>query len=219
MLMSMQMKDTLRYELPADGITLLGYIVRRMHKTKWLLPVKDFLATEQTSQALAHIAMYAMTASTSFGRAFYQPRFNQQGNEVSEPDPDTGAFVSARLNSVDPHYLISYVVKMADGGVFEGSEEITGTKIGLQGLGMPAPSRFSYAINDYSAGLTGLLTSELALSLVGRTRIRAYGSLNIADNAENKGEISIDRHGRIKLEINGTNTVPGDAAPSMMDHA
>jgi len=219
MFMSMQMKDTLRYELPADGTTLLGYIIRRMHKTKWLLPVKDFLATGQTSQALAHIAMYAMTASTSFGRAFYQPRFNQQGDEVSEPDPDTGALVNARLNSVDPHYLISYVVKMADGGVFEGNEEITGTKIGLQGLGMPAPSRFGYAIDHYSASLTGLLTSELALSLVGRTRIRAYGYLNIADNVENKGKISIERQGRINLEINGKNTVLGDAAPAMMDNA
>jgi hypothetical protein len=217
--MSMQMKDTLRYELPTDGTTLLGYVVRRMHKTQWLSPVKDFLATGQTSQALAHIAMYAMTASTSFGRAFYQPRFNQKGDEVSEPDAGTGASVSARLDSVDPHYLISYAVKMTDGGVFEGSEEITGTKIGLQGLGMPAPSRFSYALNDYSAGLTGLLTSELALSLVGRTRIRAYGSLNIADNAENKGRISIDRHGQIKLEINGNDIVADDSGPNTMGNA
>ena len=189
MLMSMLMKDTLRYELPPDRITLLGYIVRRMHKTKWLLPVKDFYATGQTTQALAHVAMYAVTASTSFGPAFYQPRFNERGDQVSEPDPATGALVSARLDSVDPHYLISYEVKMPDGGTFEGREEITGTKIGLRGLGMPAPSRFSFAIDHYSAGLTGLLTSELTLSLVGKTRIRAYGSLNIGDDAGNKGRI------------------------------
>jgi hypothetical protein len=211
MLMSLLVKDTLRYELPPDGTTLLGYVVRRMHKTHWLLPVKSFLATGQTTQALAHIAMYAMTASISFGRAFYQPQFNGRGDQVSEPDPTTGALITARLDSVDPHYLISYQVAMPDEGTFEGSEEITGTKIGLRGLGMPAPSRFSYFVDEYSAGLTGLLTSELVLSLVGRTRIRAHGSLNIADNAGNMGKIGVDRAGRIQLELNRKVTVLEEA--------
>ena len=37
--------DTTRYELPPVGITLLGYIVRRMHKTQWLIPVPVMAAS------------------------------------------------------------------------------------------------------------------------------------------------------------------------------
>ena len=91
---------------------------------------------------------------------------------------------------------------MPNGDVFSGSEEITGTTVGLRGLGMPAPSKFNFKSGGYSADLTGILTSELALSLIGRTRIRAYGFLNFNDNANNSGKLSIDRNQKIKLEIN-----------------
>src|SRR5512143_1282712 len=89
-----------RYELPPEGISLLGYIVRRMHKTQWLISVPMLIAGNQTDAALAHIAMYTVTASTSYGRAYYQPRFNQEGETVSEPDPNTGISVSATLISI-----------------------------------------------------------------------------------------------------------------------
>ena len=68
--------ETTRYELPPEGITLLGYIVRRMHKTEWLAKVPQVLAEEKTAKALEYAAIYAATSSTSFGRAYYQPRFN-----------------------------------------------------------------------------------------------------------------------------------------------
>jgi hypothetical protein len=192
-----------RYELPATGITLLGYVVRRMHKTKWLMSVPALLAENKSDKALAQVAMYAVTSSTSFGRAYYQPQFNSKGAEITEADPKTNAIVTAKLVATSPSYFITYSATMPNGDLFSGSEEITGTTVGLRGLGMPAPSKFNFKSGEYSAELTGLLTSELALSLIGRTRIRAYGFLNFNDNKNNTGKLSIDRSEHINLEING----------------
>src|SRR5512143_2395052 len=97
------LQDTLRYELPSGGQSLLGYIVRRMHKTEWLTPVTALIAAQDFGQALARVAMYSLAASTSFGRAFYQPAFNAVGESVSEPYPATGAAVTAQLGSRHPH--------------------------------------------------------------------------------------------------------------------
>lgn len=195
--------NIMRYELPPAGITLLGYVVRRMHKTQWLMSVPTLLAENKSSKALAQVAMYAVTSSTSFGRAYYQPQFNSKGAEITEADPQTGAVVTAKLVATSPSYFITYSVVMPNGDLFSGSEEITGTTVGLRGLGMPAPSKFNFTSGGYTAELTGLLTSELALSLIGRTRIRAYGFLNFSDNANNTGKLTIDRSEYISLEING----------------
>ena len=195
-----------RYELPPAGITLLGYVVRRMHKTRWLMPVPDLLAENKTEEALAHVAMYAVTSSTSFGRAYYQPQFNSTGAEISEPDPLTGAKIAAKLITTSPHYLITYTAVMTNGDTFSGSEEITGTTVGLRGLGMPAPSKFNFTSGGYTAELAGILTSELALSFIGRTRIRAYGSLNFKDSAGNTGKLNIDRNKKVELKVNHKNS-------------
>jgi hypothetical protein len=194
--------ETARYELPPEGITLLGYIVRRMHKTEWLVKTASALAEKQTAQALEFAAVYAVTSSTSFGRAYYQPNFNQAGEVVSETDPVTGATVTAKLNSTSPHYDISYKAVMPNGDTFQGSETITGTTIGLRGLGMPAPSKFTFTSGDYTAEFNGIITSELALSLFRNTRIRAYGSLNIKDNRGNAGHLELNRGGDISIKIN-----------------
>jgi len=197
------MSDSItRYELPPAGITLLGYVVRRMHKTHLLLPVPALLAENKSKEALAQVARYAVTSSTSFGRAYYQPQFNSAGAEISEADPNTGAIVTAKLVSTSPHYFIPYTASMPNGDLFSGSEEITGTTVGLRGLGMPAPSKFNFTSGEYTAELTGLLTSELALSLIGRTRIRAYGFLNFQDNQNNTGKLTLNRSNKIDLEIN-----------------
>lgn len=197
------MSDSItRYELPPAGITLLGYVVRRMHKTQLLLPVSTLLAENKSKEALAQVAMYAVTSSTSFGRAYYQPQFNSVGAEISEADPNTGAIVTAKLVSTSPHYFITYTAAMPNGDLFSGSEEITGTTVGLRGLGMPAPSKFNFTSGEYTVKLTGLLTSELALSLIGRTRIRAYGFLNFQDNQNNTGKLTLNRSNKIDLEIN-----------------
>lgn len=199
---------TTRYELPLSRITLLGYVVRRMHKTQWLISVPSLLAENKSSDALRQVALYAVTSSTSFGAAYYQPQFNTIGSEISEADPLTGAAVTAKLVATSPHYVITYTANMLNGDVFSGSEEITGTTVGMRGLGMPAPSKFNFKSGDYNAELTGLLTSELALSFIGRTRIRAYGFLNFFDNANNKGKLTIDRNKNITLEINGQKVEP-----------
>jgi hypothetical protein len=198
----MSQNDFTRYELPPGGITLLGYVVRRMHKTEWLLHIPALIANASTDEALACVAMYAVKSSTSFGPAYYQPRFNAPGDEVSEPDPQTGALIRAKLESSSPTYKISYSATLSDGSIFTGREEITGTTIGLRGLGMPAPSKFHFQSGSYLADLTGILTSELALSLIGRTRIRAYGFLDFADNAGNTGRLKLDRSNRLQLTIN-----------------
>ena len=199
----MNSTETTRYELPPEGTSLLGYIVRRMHKTAWLAPVPEFLSQGQSTKALEHIAIYAALSSTSYGRAHYQPSFDATGDSVSEPDPATGAQVTARLDSRSPHYYISDEAVMPNGDTFTGSEEITGTTVGLRGLGMPAPSKFTFTSGEYSAELTGIITSELALSLVGKTRIRAYGFLNLKDNLGNTGKLDLTRRGQVTLEING----------------
>ena len=191
-----------RYELPLQGITLLGYIVRRMHKTEQLVSVPALLAQGKSSDALAKIALYTVSSSTSFGRAYYQPEFNSVGSEVSEADLLTGAIVTAKLVSTSPHYFITYTAIMLGGDIFSGSEEIAGTTVGLRGLGMPAPSKFHFRSDEYSAEITGTLTSELALSLIGHTRIRAYGFLNFKDNLGNTGKLTVDRNNKIDLEIN-----------------
>lgn len=199
----MSLSDPTRYELPPGGITLLGYVVRRMHKTEWLVRVPALITEGSTEEALACVAMYAVRSSTSFGPAYYQPRFNRTGEEVSEPDPETGALVRAMLESSSPTYKISYTAALPDGSIFTGSEEITGTTVGLRGLGMPAPSKFHYQSGSYSTDLTGILTSELALSLIGRTRIRAFGFLNFTDNTGNTGTLNIDRSNKVSLTVNG----------------
>jgi hypothetical protein len=191
-----------RYELPPEGITLLGYVVRRMHKTVWLTPIKDLLAQGKTTETLARVAMYAVVASTSFGPAYYQPRFNAVGERISEPDPETGATVWAELKSSSPTYKISYAASLPNGDLFSGDEDITGTTVGLRGLGMPAPSKFHFRSDAYEANLTGILTSELALSFLRGTRIRAYGFLNFNDNAGNTGKLTLDRENRIVLKVN-----------------
>lgn len=191
-----------RYELPPEGISLLGYIVRRMHKTAWLAPVPELLSQGQSAKVLEYVAIYAAVSSTSYGRAHYQPSFNPTGDSISEPDPATGAQVTARLDSRSPHYHISYDVIMPNGDTFQGAEEITGTTVGLRGLGMPAPSRFTFTSGDYSADLTGIINSELALSLIGNTRIRAYGSLNFKDNAGNVGRLELKRDGSLTIIVN-----------------
>jgi hypothetical protein len=196
------MTETTRYELPPEGISLLGYIVRRMHKTSWLVPVSRLLFDGENAKALEHIAIYTAASSTSYGRAYYQPSFNATGASLSETDPATGATVKAHLESTSPHYVISYEVILPNGGTLEGSETITGTTVGLRGLRMPAPSRFKFTSRDYTAKLTGIITSELALSLLGNTRIRAYGSLNFEDSLGNSGRLELKRDGELTISIN-----------------
>jgi hypothetical protein len=200
----MPLTDTTRYELPSEGTTLLGYIARRMHKTELLVPVAGLLEMGESEQAFSKILLYTAAASTSYGRAYYQPEFNRVGDQVSTADPATGWMVSAKLDARSPHYAISYRAASADGATFSGSEEITGTTVGLRGLGMPAPSRFEFvsAASDYWARMTGIITSELALSLFAQTSIRAYGFLTAEDSRGNTARVELTRNGEVSLKLN-----------------
>jgi hypothetical protein len=199
----MELKDTLRYELPPEGISLLGYGVRRMHKTKMLADVPRLVDAGETAAALGQVAAYTAAASTSFGRAYYQPAFNSEGEQVCETDPTTGAQVTAKLEANRPHILVSYTVEMPDRSYFTGFEEITGTIVGLRGLGMPAPSEFHYRSGDYTATLKGTITSELVLWPFGRTRIRAYGWLRAGDSTGHAGRVEVERGATARIEIDG----------------
>lgn len=88
-----------RYELPSEGISLLGYVVRRVHKTALLLPAVELLRQGQTGSALAQIGLYTAVASASFGPAYYQPQMTMSGERLTEVDPQTGIAVSAVLGS------------------------------------------------------------------------------------------------------------------------
>ena len=194
--------ETTRYELPPEGITLLGYIVRRMHKTEWLIKAEKALVEKKIERALEYASVYAVTSSTSFGYAYYQPEFNRAGQTIAEADPTTGAIVTAKLESTSPHYNISYQAIMPNNDSFKGSEIITGTTVGLRGLGMPAPSKFTFTSGEYTAEFEGLITSELALSLLRKTRIRAHGFLTLKDNNGNTGRLELNRAGEISIKIN-----------------
>ena len=199
--------DTLRYELPPEGTTLLGYIIRRMHKTEWLAKAAEALMQNKTAEALEAVALYAAASATSFGRAYYQPRFNREGDVASERDPITNALIAAKLVSSSPVYHITYSAEMPNGDIFEGSEKILGTTVGLRGLGMPAPSKFTFKSHVYEATLSGTLTSELALSFFGNTKIRGYGSLNFSDSAGNEGQLNLSRQGEVTIKINDRPTI------------
>lgn len=196
-----------RYELPPSGISLLGYVIRRMHKTALLLPVGEMITHGRYAEALAQVALYAATASVSYGPAYYQPSFDRVKTEVSEADPATGATVTARLESTSPHYRISYSVELRDVGHFSGAEEITGTTVSWHGLGMPAPSRFSFndETGEYSAQMVGLITSELLPRLFAQSRIRAYGTLDLRDSAGNSGILKMTRSGEVHLAVTAPN--------------
>ncbi|HEY6042017.1 MAG TPA: hypothetical protein VIX58_07800 [Anaerolineae bacterium] len=180
------------YETPSEGITIGGYIARRLHKTVLLQPVAKLLP-ENSAEALARIALYAAAASASFGPALYQPEGDRPGAVIETTDPETGARASVTCKG---KLRFAYSVALDGVGTVTGEEKITGTTVGWRGLGMPAPSLFDFASDDgaYRAKLTGIITSELAPGL-GRWRIRGYGTLDLADSAGNRGRLTLDRSG------------------------
>ena len=193
--------DTTRYELPESGISLLGYVVRRMHKTAWLTEIPHLVRAGDLPLALAHVGVYSLVAATSYGKAHYQPRFDRDGDRVAEPDPETGADLEARVLATRPRLAIRADVKMPDGATLTTSEEVLGTTVGLRGLGMPAPSIFSYRGEGWSASADGTITSELSLSVFSGTRVRGYGELALADSFGNRGFATIDRDQRLVVEV------------------
>lgn len=191
----------MQYETPPQGITLTGYIVRRMHKTRLLSDMADLVKSDPRA-ALAAFGSYAAAAGTSYGPALYQPRFDSPGSVITEVDPETGAVVTVRQHERSPHYTFSYEVRLPDGSRIHGEEKVLGTTVGLRGLGMPAPSSFQFESADgaYRAFVSGTIHSELAPGL-GRWRVRGYSDLQLEDNQGNRGTLTLDRKGRLHIEI------------------
>ena len=191
------------YELPDRGTSITEWVARRLHKTELIMAVASCLP-HATPTALAHIGLYAAAASSSYGPARYQPRFDAVGRTVDLSDPTTGALTHVLYESNTPHLRFGYQITLAGVGEISGHEEITGTTVGLRGLGMPAPSVFHFASADgaYQADAVGIITSELA-PRIGTWRIRAYGSLNLRDTHGNQGVVRLDREGHAEAEVRG----------------
>ena len=102
----------------------------------------------------------------------------------------------------NPHYTFRFNVRLPNGDRIHGQEFITGTTVGLRGLGMPAPSTFNFesAAGGYNAEVYGVIHSELAPGW-GRWRVRGYGELTLTDSAGNHGHLVLDRRGRVEAEV------------------
>ena len=95
----MLLKDAMRCELPAQGITLPGYVVEQIHKTQILASVPRMIVKGRYDTALKKTALYATAVSTSLGRAYGQPDFSAVSHGAAESDPATGALVSTKLEA------------------------------------------------------------------------------------------------------------------------
>ena len=191
-------KNRMEYETPREGITIGGYVARRLHKTVLLKPVADLLKQDSV-RALAQLGIYAAAASTSFGPALYQPDWDSVGQVIETIDPETQARVVVTCEG-NSHF--SYRVEMKNVDVLDGAETINGTTVGLRGLGMPAPTTFNFVAEqgDYQAKMIGLITSELGPGL-GQWKIRGFGALDLSDNLGNHGRLTLDRSGSLMVAV------------------
>jgi hypothetical protein len=188
------------------GTSLVRYLARRTAKTRLLLELKDALPGDgrpvDPGRALAVFGVFCAAAAASFGRGYRQPSFDATGTEIAEVDPETGARIVARLDGRGPgsRLRLSVSAELAGIGRFDGREEITGTTVGVHGLGMPAPSTFDFAstapLAPWSAQAFGTITAELAPRL-GSTLVRGHGSLELRDDRGTRGEVELARNGSV----------------------
>lgn len=213
-----------RYE--THGTSLVRYLARRTAKTRLLLPLADLLGPARivppaatadpegiadqpdTAACLAVFGQFVLASATSFGRGYRQPSFDATGSEVAERDPETGAEIVARLDGRGPgsRLRLSVSADLTGIGRLEAAEEITGTTVGLHGLGMPAPSRFAFEtaapLRPWSATAIGVITTELGPTLGGFV-VRGHAGLELADSAGNRGEARLARDGTALITIIG----------------
>lgn len=195
------------------GTSFLQYLARRAAKTRALLPLATLLREQRAggpeyAGALACFAYYVATASTSFGAGYQQPSFTND-RTVEERDRETNALISATNTGVDREIAATLRATLPKVGLYESSERILATRVSLRGLGMPAPSIFSFEIDASGrrAGLAawrgtarGTITTELAPSFRG-SRVRAYGSLDLHGSDGSRGRAEITRDGKVKIEV------------------
>lgn len=195
------------------GTTFLQYLARRAAKCRILTPLSTLLDEDRAggpefAGALACFAYYTAAASTTFGTGYRQPEFTNE-QSVEERDPESGALISVTNAGAGREIAAKIRAALPKVGVYESSERVLGTTVGFRGLGMPAPSTFSFDVDASGrrAGLAawrgtarGTVTTELAPSLRG-SRIRAYGSLDLHGSDGSRGRAEISRDGQVRVEI------------------
>ena len=199
------------------GTSFLLYLARRAAKSRILLPLRELLAVKRAggpeyAAALACFAYYAVAGSTTYGKGYRQPDFTRE-RRVEERDRQTGALITVRDAGDERGIAAEIDLSLAGLGQFRGRERILGTTVGLRGLGMAAPSTYTFTIDEtgHRDGLAawwgegrGTITTELAPSL-GGTKIRAYGELALAGSDGSRGRATCDREGRFAAEVTGSN--------------
>jgi hypothetical protein len=204
-----------RAEYETYGTSFLQYLARRAAKSSILLPLRELLAVRrgggpEYAAALACFAYYAVAASTTYGKGYRQPAFTVE-RRIEERDRQTGAVITVRNMGEERTIAAEVDLALPGIGQFRGSERILGTTVGLRGLGMAAPSTFTFAIDEsgHRAGLAawwgegrGTITTELAPSLRGTT-IRAYGELSLTGSDGSRGRTILNREGHLEVEVTG----------------
>ena len=195
------------------GTSFLQYLARRAAKSRILLPLRDLLAVKRRggpeyAAALACFAYFVTAAATSYGAGYQQPNFTSE-RIAEERDRETNALISATNTGANREIAATLRASLPKIGVYESSERILGTTVSLRGLGMPAPSIFSFEVDASGrrAGLAawrgtarGTITTELAPSLRGTT-VRAYGSLALRDDAGSTGKATLNREGLVSITV------------------
>ncbi|MFT5196616.1 MAG: hypothetical protein ACI9EW_000794 [Cellvibrionaceae bacterium] len=193
----------IRYEFPPEGITTLGHVVRRMHKTVMLAEVEALLASGQYVDAMSRLSTYALAAAVSFGQLFYEPGKDHIGSSISEKDPDTGALVNATLMKGSPQEHYSYVVQMPDGSRFQGNECSNEQNYSMTGWMLPANVCYEYvsANETWMAKLNGQVFREIIPRLVGPWQIRATANLTMSDSTNLSGNAVLSSDAKITLNV------------------
>lgn len=201
-----------RADYETDGTTFLQYLARRAAKTVILKPLEGLLAVRRTggplpAAALVCFAYYAVAASTSYGRGYRQPTFSSE-RSATETDRETTSVITARSVGARGDLAAEITAEVEGIGRFVGNERILGTTVGLRGLGMAAPSQFSFetprergaSLMAWRGEARGTVTTELAPSFRG-TSVRAHGSLALSDDAGSTGKATLNREGEVLITV------------------
>lgn len=192
-----------QYEFPPEGISQLGYTVRRMHKTSMLNDVELALSQRAHQSSLKQLTTYALASASSYGNVSYEPQVDQLGASITEQDPDTGAIVTATLMSLDPYEYYSFAVKMDSGSFFSGTESRDESNYSFRGFTMPASVSYEFVSADetYHARLTGTMYREVVPRIVGPWHIRTTGELIMQDNFGHRGVARLERDSKTMIKI------------------
>ena len=201
-----------RADYETEGTTFLQYLARRAAKTVILEPLQQLLAVRRPggptpAAALVCFAYYAVAASTSYGRGYRQPSFSSE-RSATEKDRETASVITVKSVGARGDLAAEITAEVAGIGRFVGNERILGTTVGLRGLGMAAPSQFSFetaqgrgtTLLAWRGEARGTVTTELAPSFRGTT-VRAYGSLALSDDAGSTGTATLNREGEISITV------------------